>query len=295
MRFTQKNNRGTGQVKKIIRTTQASEVVAMIESSSYLAGEKRVEVDFSTCAENSKLYLPDSYDELSVAQNSYTTEYEVRDEFTLAGARRLKETGEYDRIAVLNFASAVNPGGGFLHGANAQEESLARSSGLYHSLCKFKEDFYGFHKNQKSPAYSDRIIYTPDCPVIRDEMHGFLLTEPYYVDFITSPAPYVSIIRQMFPEEYKKIPAVLHSRISKMLHLARHKNVDALVLGAWGCGVFGNDPVMISNLFSTELKCLEGQFKKILFSIPKNATENNAYLESVNFDTFKKTIEGQSK
>ncbi|HBR75644.1 MAG TPA: TIGR02452 family protein, partial [Cyanobacteria bacterium UBA11159] len=62
------------------------------------------------------------------------TQFEVRNETTLMGGERIALTQKFKKIGVLNFASAKNPGGGFLRGTQAQEESLARSSALYKSL-----------------------------------------------------------------------------------------------------------------------------------------------------------------
>ena len=119
---------------------------------------------------------------------------EVVNETTLEGARSLVDEGRYQRIGVLNFASAKRPGGGFLNGSAAQEEVLARSSALYASLTQHPE-FYAHHRRMKDSAYSDRMIYSPACPVFRDDS-GHLLDAPYTVDVITSPAPNAGALRK---------------------------------------------------------------------------------------------------
>src|SRR5919108_730072 len=90
-------------------------------------------------------------------------------------ARRLATEPEGDPCC-LNFASAKHPGGGFLGGARAQEETLARASGLYASLVG--NPMYAFHKAQDDPMYSNYAIYAPDVPVLRTD-EGLLLSEPY--------------------------------------------------------------------------------------------------------------------
>jgi len=86
---------------------------------------------------------------------------------------------------VLNFASATHPGGGFLSGARAQEEYLARSSGLY--ACIRDNPMYAFHRSRSDPHYTNYAVYSPEVPVFRSD-DGSLLDEPYTVGIITSPA-----------------------------------------------------------------------------------------------------------
>src|SRR5207253_5281746 len=109
---------------------------------------------------------------------------EVTAETTLSAARRLATTGA--RVIALNFASAKNPGGGFLAGSQAQEESLARSSALYACL-EPQREFYEHNRALRSALYSDHILFSPGVPVFRDDA-GRLLDEPYLVSFITAPA-----------------------------------------------------------------------------------------------------------
>lgn len=207
-------------------------------------------------------------------------EIEVVNETTLSGAARLAGSPDSGalRIGVLNFASAKNPGGGFLKGAHAQEESLARSSGLYKSLLTCRS-YYDYHRAQKSCLYSDRMIYSPRCPVFRKDK-GQLLPEPYFVDFITSAAPNAGAIKRNEPHNVPKIEETLKERGSKVLALAAHHGCDTLVLGAWGCGVFKNDPVMVANAFLEHLGpdgAFCGRFQKILFAVLDTSREKNNY------------------
>lgn len=110
------------------------------------------------------------------------TVLEVTGESSLEAARRL--TGP---VAVLNFASARNPGGGFLNGAQAQEEALCRASALYTCLLEAR-GFYDHHRAHRDPFYTDRVIHSPAVPVFRDD-RGRLLDEPYTAGFLTAAAP----------------------------------------------------------------------------------------------------------
>ena len=138
------------------------------------------------------------------------TVFEVANKTTLQGSARLVVSEEDSRLGVLNFASARNPGGGFLAGAQAQEESLARSSGLYQSLLKC-QSYYHYHRVHRSGLYSDRMIYSPHCPVFRRD-DGVLLEQPYCVDFITAPAPNAGSVLQNQPSLAAEIESVLRER-----------------------------------------------------------------------------------
>ncbi|MFP4121595.1 MAG: TIGR02452 family protein [Coleofasciculus sp.] len=236
---------------------------------------QRVDItqDLNACLAQTKYYDPDSLSTLeqnvlSSTPKFSTTEFEVRNETTLLGSERMAKSQQFHKIGVLNFASAKNPGGGFIKGAQAQEESLARSSALYKSLLQCP-DYYDYHRSHKSLLYSDRIIYSPDCPIFRKD-DGTLLEQPYCVDFITSPAPNAGAIWRNQPKDGSRLGDVLYSRGAKVLSLAVEQGCDALVLGAWGCGVFQNEPSIVAQMFADFLLPngqFLGQFKKMLFSV----------------------------
>jgi uncharacterized protein (TIGR02452 family) len=254
----------------------AQETVWALERGAYKTANGTV-VDISDqikqCVSQTRLLLPEPIDRirenvLSQPAEHLHTVFEVVNETTLQGCSRLIKSGQYQRIAALNFASAKNPGGGFLAGANAQEESLARSSALYKSLMQCPT-FYSFHRQQQTSLYSDRIIYSPDCPIFRKD-DGTWRDAPLLVDFITSPAPNAGSIMKNEPHNVSLIESVLHERSSKVLALATANGCDAIVLGAWGCGVFRNDPDMVSEIFWEHLGPhgqFSGRFRKVVFSV----------------------------
>ncbi|MGJ8638006.1 MAG: TIGR02452 family protein [Opitutaceae bacterium] len=256
------------------RITLAKETLDIIENGSYSLEDGTVvsvRDELQSCVEATTLYTPDQLDRLLLERPAILAQprvsIEVVNETTLEGAQRLVLESDYERVAALNFASARNPGGGFLGGSQAQEESLARSSGLYASLLPC-DGYYGFHRAQKSCLYTDRMIYSPNCPVFRDDS-GALLSEPYRVDFITSPAPNAGAVKQNAPEDADSIPDCFDQRVLKLLALAESKACDALVLGAWGCGVFRNDPVMVAETFARHLGvggAFANSFRLVVFS-----------------------------
>jgi uncharacterized protein (TIGR02452 family) len=186
----------------------------------------------------------------------------VTNESTLDAARRLVQEGH--RVAALNFASAKNPGGGFLSGARAQEESLARCSGLYAMLVN--NPMYAYHRSHLDPMYTPWVIYSPDVPVFRSE-EWHLLDEPYLCSFLTSPAVNAGALRDRARQE-REIRDRMRERMERVLSVAAIHGHAVLILGAWGCGVFKNDPQTIAELFQTALRGpFRGAFTHVVFAI----------------------------
>ncbi|NET55533.1 MAG: TIGR02452 family protein [Symploca sp. SIO2E6] len=270
------------------RIAIAKDTVQILEAGYYCSPDgKRVDLvqDLASCLKQTKCYKPDSLStikqEVLSGNSQYSTiEFAVRNETTLMGAERLAHSQQLPKIGVLNFASARNPGGGFLKGSQAQEESLARSSALYKSLLQCPE-YYDFHRSHQSLLYSDRMIYSPGCPIIRRD-DGTLLEKPYLVDFITSPAPNAGAIWRNQPQEGKKIVEALYNRGAKLLSLATYHGCDALVLGAWGCGVFMNEPSIVAQMFADLLLPkgqFAGRFKTVLFSVLDSTKQGKTFRE----------------
>ena len=171
-------------------------------------------------------------------------------ETTLAATRRLVERENAIRPLVLNFASAKNPGGGFLGGSRAQEESLARSSALYLSL-QVGQEYYEQNRRCRSTLYTDHAIVSPDVPVFRDD-DGALLDRPYAASFFTMPAVNVGVLGSGSADHARVEPVMVRPR-GKAAGAAAAEGFEELVLGAWGCGVFRNDPRLIARLFRDAL------------------------------------------
>jgi uncharacterized protein (TIGR02452 family) len=250
------------------RRAIAQETVEILDRGSYAAPSGRT-VDIAGrlagAVAATRLYRPGELTRLLTGLTETTggTRIEVTGETTLTAARRLAGTGA-DEVCCLNFASAKNPGGGFLNGAHAQEEGLARSSGLYASL-RTAGEFYDFHRAQRDLLYSDHMIYSPGVPVFRDDA-GVLLEEPYDVAFVTSPAPNRGALRD--DAAAARIPEVVRLRAAKILALACGNGHRRLVLGAWGCGVFRNDPAEVAAAFAGSLHgTFAGRFEQVVFAV----------------------------
>jgi uncharacterized protein (TIGR02452 family) len=192
----------------------------------------------------------------------HATHIVVQNETTLAAARRLTVN---HRTVALNFASARNPGGGFLSGSEAQEESLARSSSLY--ACLDGRSMYPFHRRHGDTLYTDYVIYSPSVVVFRNN-DGKLLETPFTCSFLTAPAPNAGAVLQRDPTRGDELRRALQSRINKVLSVAATQGYDTIVLGAWGCGVFKNDPRDVAAQFQAALTGdFAGVFRLVYFAV----------------------------
>lgn len=176
------------------------------------------------------------------------------------------------KIGVLNFASAKNPGGGVWRGARSQEESLCRASTLYSCLKTefLNENYYSYHKKKKRYDYSDRIIYIPSVLVFKTDNDLFceMLNEKdwYNIDIISCSAHN----QRAYPISVEKLEIINYNKFKAIIESAVENNVDNLILGAFGCGAFANDPRLVAKTF-----------KKILID-----EEYYKYFENVHFAIF---------
>ncbi|MGF1603152.1 MAG: TIGR02452 family protein [Thermosynechococcaceae cyanobacterium] len=230
----------------------ALETVKILESGMYRFGDNAdVSIDealnMAQC--RTELYTPESIDRLTASLDPPSprkTSFEVLNCTTFAAVRKLIASNVVDPVC-LNFASAKNPGGGFLSGSQAQEECLARASGLYACLTQ-QLIYYEVNRTCSTSLYTNHAIYSPRVPVFRDEDDG-LIEHPYSVSIITSPAVNAGAVRQNEPLNLDRIAPIMKHRIQAVLAIARQHQHDSLVLGAWGCGVFKNEPADIARWF----------------------------------------------
>lgn len=197
-----------------------------------------------------------------VREQADETKISVTGESTVAAIRRLG--GE--RLACLNFASAKNPGGGFLGGAQAQEESLARSSALYPCLVTQKAH-YERNRANASARYLDLAIYSHEVPFFRDDDGGWF-DAPVLCSVITCAAPNAAAMRTHGTFDAVSVETTLRRRAHLVLQIANGTGMDTLVLGAWGAGVFGNDPTMVARVFRELLaNHYENWFHEVVFAV----------------------------
>lgn len=233
--------------------------VEAIEAGSY-AGATGRRVDWSDAldrARAAKRSLPPDAPLPPSQPRGLRTRVQVCNQTTLEAAQALLGRGL--RPLALNLANGVSPGGGFLHGARAQEESICRVSGLYATLVD--DPMYAAHEARPLPDSTAWAILSPDVPIFRDE-EGAPLPAPWTLSLLTCAAPYAPTVGQPASAE------LLRARIERVLEIARAFHYTTLVLGAWGCGAFGNDPRRTAQDFRAALEGpMQGAFGEVVFAI----------------------------
>ena len=209
--------------------------------------------------------------------------YEKAAKVTVSKKRTFEAASAYreGRVAVLNFASASNPGGGVVKGSGAQEECLCRCSGLFFSLNApdMWEGFYTPHRKAQDPLHNDDIIYTPDVIVFKSDtaMPRLMPQEKWYsVDVITCAAPNLrsNPTNPMNPADGKPVKVSdkellsLHEkRLKRILDVAVAEGVDTIILGAFGCGAFMNNPEVVARAARNVLQDYLHAFKNIEYAV----------------------------
>lgn len=185
--------------------------------------------------------------------------------------------------AALNFASYKYPGGGFIKGSIAQEEALCHDSFLYNVLsAKVFAPLYEWNRktiHQFNGLYSNFGIYSPN--IVFEKYTQDIVFEKYppfgttknevKCDVITVAAPNLSAYHKGEDAEYI---STMHKRIKFVLDIAKKHNIDTLILGAFGCGVFKNDPTFVSTVFKELLNSGNYNFKKVIFAVPAGPNYN---------------------
>jgi uncharacterized protein (TIGR02452 family) len=267
----------------------AKETVEVIKSKNYTAPSGQlidISASLAVALDGTVLY-PHTAPIPKGNPQTYTVTCEVTNETTAQAAVRWTAEGK-DNVVALNFASARNQGGGFLSGAIAQEEDLCRCSGLYGCL-KRKPQFYNENILCDDSLYTDGIIYSPKVPFFRNE-HNLFLEEPFEISIVSAPAPNVrAMTADIAPEQEEDFEEVLYNtlyyRAGKLLQVAAlhgHKNI---ILGAWGCGAFGNDAGQVAGIFSQLVNDGTPFFENVCFAV------YDTRQPPVLFETFKEVIE----
>ena len=228
-----------------------------------------------------KLYGPSDNPPVPPAPDGVRTQVTVTGYRSLEAARRLLRENPGRKAAVHNFASATNPGGGVTRGSRAQEESLCRCSTLYPVLDtpELWKQYYQFHRNRHDTRYTDACIYSPGILAVKSDTdlpQRLPESEWLEVDVLTCAAP------NLRPRPYNPMnpgggePAQvsdeelleLHrSRARHMLTAAAANGVDVLVLGAFGCGAFQNNPEVVARAYREILPEFDGRFIQIEFAV----------------------------
>ena len=257
------------------RKAMARETLEIMKNGYYDAGEKRVEIRglHEDSVKKSFLLTPTQGDALlnRCMEGEFNKGHigESREEILVWNCSTvdaiLRLHAQKKEVAVINFASAKNPGGGFINGANAQEESLAVSGGLYRTLT-VHEEYYRKNREYKSMMYTNYAIYSPNVVFFRGE-HFKLMEEPVTASVLTIPAVNMGQVL-LKGEDEKEAKRVMRERMKLVLSIFADQSCRHLVLGAYGCGVFRNDPIDIARWWKELLEeFFGGCFETIVFAV----------------------------
>lgn len=243
-----------------------------------------------TC-EHTRLYEADDYPDLPDSKHEQSASIRVSKGKTFQTAMHLREEHPDQKIAVLNFASATNPGGGVLSGSSAQEESLCRCSTLYPSLDRpwLWTKYYEVNRAAKNVLHTDACIYSPKVIICKtdESVPKRMAPEAFVtVDVITCAAPNLRKMPGNYhnpemghpvivsPEELYEIHL---KRARHILHVAAANSMDAIVLGAFGCGAFSNDPNVVARAYRAAVEDYKNRFSEIEFAIYCRDSETENY------------------
>lgn len=255
------------------RAKIANDTLDILKKGYYTAPSGEVvsiEKEIEYCYKNTVFYHEDEKLDILLPEHPIKTFIEVEESTTLISNQKAITQFPQLKTLCLNFASAKNPGGGFLGGSQAQEESLARSSGLYGSIAPVTE-YYEQNRALGNSLYRHHMIYSPAVPVFRND-NGQLLDQPYTVSMITAPAVNAGAIKKNSPHLIDQLEPVMLDRIERLLDIAYLNGYQHLILGAWGCGVFKNDPNEIAKYFHHHL--IQGDYKAVFERITFGILDN---------------------
>lgn len=267
------------------------------DTMNWIRGDRKLTDAVRKSQAETKIYPMDELPALPEPTKEKAMVVKVTKERSFIAAENIKQKNPAKRVAVLNFASATNPGGGVARGSSAQEESLCRCSTLYPCLDTplLWNNYYGFHRKRRDVRYTDTCVYTPGILVIKqDGRYERLREEEWFeVDIITCAAPNlrerpynamnpgmgtaVKIADAELLELHKK-------RARKIMSAAAASGADNLILGAFGCGAFQNPPEIVANAYKEVLPEYQGYFDEVRFAVyckPEDTT---------NYDTFKRVM-----
>lgn len=224
----------------------------------------------SYSVEHTKLYKPDDYPELpNISEKLGLTL--VLNLKSFQAAMKFHKVLPNKKIAVLNFASEVRPGGGVLGGSRAQEESLCRCSTLYPTLNQdwLKKSYYlpnrakGDYRNDDTCIYSEKVII---CKTDTDIPERLLPEDFVPVDVITCAAPNLRHVHSKEGNSFELLELHL-KRARHIIHLASANGVDILVTGAFGCGAYRNNPEIVAEAWKEALKEYQSRFDYVIFAV----------------------------
>ena len=263
------------------------------DTESWCRSTEKLRRSIRRSREGTRLILPEQEVTVPASKKDRETQIEVTQERSFQAAIRLSQEQHSLRLGVLNFASAVTPGGGVRSGSSAQEESLCRCSTLYPVLAaeELSEGFYQMHRRKQDQLYTDACIYTPDIVICKtDTVNPERMNPEDWVktDVITCAAPNLREPR-FVPGRKPSQPVQLREealfrvhkkRAVRILSVASQAGIEAFVSGAFGCGAFQNDPKLVAGAWKEALEEFSGIFCRVVFAVYTPPRDK------INYETF---------
>lgn len=218
--------------------------IKVFKENRQLANEK-YRLETNSLVNNTKVYKAPLKCKVSEKIGRCSLDFDRSD--TISTVLHLTRQGY--NVCALNFADALIPGGLVKTGEVTQEDDLCRCSNLYESLIKPDciKDYYEYNNSLNTSKYSDRVIYSKGVTVLRESLNYSLLDKPVKCDIVTCPAP---IVFQNQLEYYNLVV----NRLRGIIRVVASNDINAIVLGAWGCGAFGGDARIVGRAFAEVLR-----------------------------------------
>ena len=275
----------------------ASERIAVFQDTmDWISNDPDLSASVSAAKKNTTVFYEDDYPVFDSSKMKDTVITVSGDRSYQAAMRLHKETPDA-KIAVMNFANAFHAGGGVKKGSSAQEECLCRTSTLYPLLYRrtLRDSFYRHHHDLNTPKASDSLVYTEGviiCKTDEDLPKRMPKKDWVTVDVITIAAPDLRDKSNIHAPlvnggTYMNDAELFGYHVKSAIHMltcAAAKGADTLVLGAFGCGAFQNNPEVVARAYKTALQEFPKVFRKIEFAIycPPGGSRN--------YEVFKRVI-----
>lgn len=260
-------------------SNHAQRIKVFNDTLSWIESDKDLSASVAKAKKNTEVIYEDDYPDFSI-DIIYDTEISVTGDRSFQAAMRLVSDNPGSKVAVMNFANAFHAGGGVRDGASAQEECLCRTSTLYPLLCRrtLRDSFYKYHKDKNSPKASDSLIYTEGvviCKTDEDIPERMDKKDWVEVDVITIAAPdlrqssniFFGLVNGGSSMNDAELFGYHVKRAIHMFTVAASKRADILVLGAFGCGAFQNNPEVVARAYKVAIQEFPKVFKKIEFAV----------------------------
>ncbi|MBO4473583.1 MAG: TIGR02452 family protein [Clostridiales bacterium] len=277
-------------------STREERVAVFEDTMSWIESDPELSRAVKDAKAHSEVFYEDIYPQFDTGRRA-AMEVSVTRERSFESAMRLSKENPGAKIAVHNFANAFHPGGGVTKGSSAQEECLCRTSTLYPVINshRMRSSYYQHHDDLNTAKSSDSLIYSEGIVILKtdEDLPRRMPKEDWVtVDVITMAAPdlrdksniHVPLVNGGTYMNDAELFGYHVKRAIHMLTCAAAKGANILVLGAFGCGAFRNDPDVVARAYKTVLTQFQPVFDKIVFAVFCSPGS------SANYDAFKKAL-----